>query len=133
MYLLLSIHVVFYCLLRLAPRCLASTLLIVGAIPGSHEPRLTINPYLEPMVDDLIRLWRGVSMRTSGGLFMNKTVRAALGYVSCDIPATQKVCGFCGIKAIKGYSKCFKLFTPLTDAFGSSLDYSGFNRDSWEQ
>ena len=52
-------------------------IIISGAIPGPHEPPLTINPYLEPMVDDLILLWRGVSIRTSGRLFMNKTVRAA--------------------------------------------------------
>ena len=64
-------------------------------------------------------------MRTSGRLFMNKTARAALGYISCDIPATRKVCGFYGIKSIIGCSKCFKSFTPLTDAFGPSLDYSG--------
>ena len=127
---------VIYLVVQNLPRSLRfklENIFIVGAIPGPHEPPLTINPYLEPMVDDLIRLWREVSMRTSGGLFMNKTVRAALGYVSCDIPATRKVCGFYGIKAIKGCSKCFKSFTPLTDAFGSSLDYSGFNRDSWEQ
>ena len=67
-------------------------------------------------------------MQTSGRLFMNKTVRIALGYISYDIPATRKVCGYYGIKAIKGCSKCFKSFTPLTDLFGSSLDYSGFTR-----
>ena len=64
--------------------------IISGGIPGPHESPLTINPYLEPMVDDLIILWRGVSIQTSGRLFMNKTVRAALGYISCDIPAIRK-------------------------------------------
>ena len=64
-------------------------------------------------------------MQTSGRLFMNKTVRIALGYISCDIPATRKVCGYYGIKAIKGCSKCLKSFTPLTDLFGSSLTIQG--------
>ena len=127
---------VIYLVVQNLPRSLRfklENIIIVGAIPGPHEPPNTINTYLEPMVDDLIKLWRGVSMQTPGRLINTKLVRAALGYISCDIPATRKVCGFYGIRAIKGCSKCFKSFTPLTNVFGSNLDYSGYNRDSWEQ
>ena len=51
-----------------------------------------------------------------------------MGYISSDIPATRKVCGFYGIKAIKG---C-KSFIPFSEEFRSPSNYSGYNRDSWE-
>lgn len=43
------------------------------------------------MVDDLLKLWRGVEVQTAGAVFSTKTIRTALGYISCDIPATRKV------------------------------------------
>ena len=61
-------------------------------------------------------------------------LRAALGYITSDIPATRKICGFYGIRAKKGCSKCLKSFVPFSDhdVFGSNLNYSGYNRYSWE-
>ena len=32
--------------------------LLVGIIPGPHEPKLTINSYLEPLVAELNLLWK---------------------------------------------------------------------------
>ena len=32
--------------------------------PGPKEPELTINTFLEPLVDELLQLWNGVVMRT---------------------------------------------------------------------
>ena len=53
-------------------------IIIVGMIPGPKEPKITINSYLKPMIDEL---WDGVDMCTSGSVFVRKFVRAALGYI----------------------------------------------------
>ena len=36
--------------------------ILVGLIPGPHEPSRDINTFLKPLVDDLLKLWEGVEM-----------------------------------------------------------------------
>ena len=63
-------------------------IILVGILPGPHEPKLTINTYLQPMVDDLLEFWDGVTLNfPERG---NKCVRCALLCVSCDLPAGRK-------------------------------------------
>lgn len=61
-------------------------MILVGIIPGPNEPSLHINSFLEPVVGDLLKLWKGVEMATPDGV---KTVRAALLCTAADIPATR--------------------------------------------
>ena len=82
-------------------------MIIIAVIPGPCEPSLHINSYLEPLVQDLFKLWNGVSMKTCEG---TKLVRAALLCNSSDIPATRKVGGFVGHATLKGCSRCLKSF-----------------------
>ena len=35
--------------------------ILVGLIPGPHEPSHDLNSYLEPLVQDLLRLWKGLT------------------------------------------------------------------------
>lgn len=101
-------------------------MILVGIIPGPNEPSLHINSFLEPLVEDLQQLWKGVDMTTPDGV---KTIRAALLCTASDIPATRKLCGFVGHGALKGCSRCLKSF-PTTE-FGTKPDYSGFQRNTW--
>ncbi len=101
-------------------------MILCGIIPGPSKPSLHINSFLEPIVQDLLKLWKGVSMGTC-----SITVRAALLCNSSDIPATRKVGGLVGHGALKGCLKCLKYFP--TDNFGTKADYSGFYRDEWPQ
>ena len=88
-------------------------IILRGIIPGPHEPELTINSYLEPVVNDLQKLWKRVSMKSKrGGI----TVKAAVVCVSCETPAARKTGGFVGHGAIKGCFKCLKSF--ITPSFG---------------
>ena len=73
--------------------------MLIGVIPGPHEPSLHMNSYLEIIVNDLIKLWHGVAMETYEGL---KRVCAALICLACDIPASRKLAGFVGHSALKG-------------------------------
>ena len=100
--------------------------MLLGVIPGPKEPELTVNTFLEPFVNELLKLWNGVLMRTTSTTVL---VRAALLCVACDIPAARKVCGFTGHNSIKACSKCAKVFP--THSFGDKPDYGGFNRDNW--
>ena len=47
--------------------------------------------------------------------------------ISSDLPATCKVCGFYGLKAKYGCSKCLKLFPTVN----LQTDYSCFERNAW--
>ncbi len=102
--------------------------LLLGVIPGPREPELTINTFLKPLVEELLKLWNAIPMKTHDNRFV--LVRAALLCVACDIPAARKVCGFCGHRALHGCSRCLKPFP--TDHFGEKADYTGFIREDWE-
>ena len=121
--------VVFLCLLNLPRhiRYCQENILICGLIPGPKEPSHTVNPFLEPLVEDFLHLWPGVEMELRGGIISK--VRAALICVSCDSPAVRKVAGFLSHSATKGCYKCLKTFP--TNAFGDKPDFSGFNREEW--
>ena len=80
------------------------------------------------MVDELLRLWKGVQMETPCRMFPTKIIRAALVYISSDLSATRKVCGFYAVNALHGCSKCLKTF-PYANL---QADYSGFDRSSWK-
>ena len=101
-------------------------MILVGIIPGPREPSLHMNSYLEPVVRELLQLWKGIEMVTPDGI---QTVRAALLCTASDIPATRKLGGFVGHGALKGCSRSLKSF-PTTE-FGGKPDYSGFDRNSW--
>ena len=80
-------------------------MLLVGDIPGLHEPSLHLNSFLEPIVDDLLKLWKDVEMVTTEG---TQIVQAALLCNSSDVPATRKVGRFIRHGALKGCSRCLK-------------------------
>ena len=63
--------------------------MIVGIIPSPTEPKLHLNTFLKPLVDDLLCLWRGMPILPDGN-----TARAALLAVAADMPATRKLTGF---------------------------------------
>ena len=101
-------------------------MILIGVIPGPKEPSLHINSFLEPLVQDLLKLWKGVEMPTTEG---NQVLYAALMCNSSDVPATRKIAGFVGHGALKGCSRCLKSFP--TNKFGEKADYSGFHPSTW--
>jgi hypothetical protein len=126
-----SVGVIYLAILNL-PRTLRfkpENIIIVGTIPGPHEPKLNMNTYLKPMVDELLQLWQGTQIAAEMSVFGSRTIRVALACITSDIPATRKLCGFYGLKANHGCSKCLKAFPTLS--FSDSPDYSGFDRQNW--
>ena len=102
-------------------------ILLVGLIPGPFEPKLSINSYLTPLVEELKEAWdKGMRLTIYNGTSV--TFRVALSCVSCDLPASRKVCGFLGHNARLGCNKCLKPFE--TPALGQT-NYSGYDRSSW--
>ena len=104
----------------------SDNVILLGVIPGPKEPELTINSFLEPLVDELLQLWNGVVMKAHNSSVL---VRSALICVACDIPAARKVCGFVSHNSLLACSRCLKVFP--TKCFGDKADYSGFDRDIW--
>ena len=74
-------------------------ILLVGLIPGPKEPEHDVNPFLRPLVNELLLFWKGVE------LYENKDsvlYRFVLVCISSDLPATRKCCGFLSYNAKKG-------------------------------
>lgn len=102
--------------------------ILVGVMPGPKEPSLSINSYLLPLIQELNKLYcEGLSVLTPQNTHV--TVRVALSCISCDIPASRKVCGYLSHNARFGCNKCFKEF--LVSASGSS-DFSGYDKTKWK-
>ena len=98
--------------------------LLVGLMPGPNESSLSINSYLSPLVEELKEFWKGVVIPIQrGDVVISINVRLALSCVSCDIPASRKVCGFLGHFAKLACNKCLKEF--------KQHDYSGYRREEW--
>ena len=106
-------------------RYLKENIFLVGIIPGPCEPSLHMNSILGPLVNDLLKLWRGVEMNTCEGLKKFKQCYCA-HHVICQ---QQEFEWFLGHWAQKGCSRCLKSFDTLN--FGKKPDYSGFVRELW--
>ena len=106
-------------------RFLQENKILVGVIPGPHEPKKTINTFISPLVEELLQLWEGVILNDGQHPVL---VRAAL-CSGCDIPAARKTCGFVGHNARLACSKCLLVFP--TENFGEKPDYSNFNKTEW--
>ena len=60
-----SVGVVYLVIVNL-PRSIRfkrENVIIVGILPWPTEPKHDINPYLEPLVEELLTLWKGVTMK----------------------------------------------------------------------
>ena len=77
-------------------------IIVCGIIPGPSEPKFNINTYLQPIVDELEKGWRGILIN-DGGLLEENLYKFALICLSSDIPATRKCGGFVGFSATKGW------------------------------
>ena len=110
-----------------AERYKPENIMIVGIIPGPKEPKKTINSYLTPLVLELKQAWsHGFNVLAAHNVLLH--IKLALTCVTCDIPASRKVCGFLGHNAILGCNKCLKRFSV---DFGQPTNYSGYDRDNW--
>ncbi len=105
-------------------RFLRENLILAGIIPGPSEPEISVNSFLDPLVDELNMLWKGVNMKLQ---HCEKKVRAAVLCTGCDIPAGKKVGGFMGFGSSYGCSRCFKLF----EGEGFRKSYADFDRSAW--
>ena len=69
-------------------------MLILDILPGPNELSLhQINNYLCPIVNELESLWHGITLSSTAESLEEKTIRAALILISCDVPAARKICG----------------------------------------
>ena len=123
-----SVGVFYLALLNLprAERFKWENIIVLGIVPSLDREPKDLNQFLEPAVDELKALWKGVRLRSCLSGFA-LTFRAAVS-ISSDVPATRKICGFKGHSAILGCSRCLKKFPG---GFGEKRDYSGFDSNSW--
>ena len=97
--------------------------ILLGIIPNlTHEPN-TLEYLLRPLVEELKIFYKD-------GIHLPKTdrlIKCVLICVTCDLPATRKVCGFLGHSAKLGCSRCLLDFgAGTTKNVGK-----GFNKKFW--
>lgn len=81
--------------------------ILVSVIPGPKEPKLTLNPLLAPIIQELKSAYEDGWMVKVNDSTIEVLVHIR-ACVSCDLPAMRKVCGFLGHTARKGCSKSFQ-------------------------
>jgi hypothetical protein len=125
-----SVGVFYLALLNLprAQRFKWENIIVIGIVPSLDTEPANLNEFLQPAIEELKALWKGVKLRSCLSRFP-LTFRAAVMSTSSDIPATRKLCGFKGHSAIYGCSRCMKQFPG---EFGEQRDYSGFDRSLWK-
>ena len=125
-----SVGVLYMVILNLPreERYKLENIILVSIIPGPKEPKLTVNSFLAPLVEELKELWDGISVPVSVPTKGNVVIRLAVICVACDIPAVRKMCGFAGHSACLGCSKCKYQFKH--QSWGN--DYSGYDRSEWQ-
>ena len=96
-----------------------------------------MNSFLYPLVQELKELWSGVIIDCPSHPLKNIPIHAALTCCACDILATRKLCGFVGHSAKLGCSKCTKVLSTLTTPGvyigDNKRDYSGYDRENWQE
>ncbi|KAL9964950.1 hypothetical protein ACROYT_G028667 [Oculina patagonica] len=126
-----SVGVIYMVLMNLprSSRFKKENVILVGVIPAlAHEPK-SLNHFLEPAVNELNALWKGVKVNTYRSPSTVVEIQAAVLCCASDIPAARKLCGFLGHSAKRGCSHCYKIFPGN---FGEQRNYSGFDdRDQW--
>ena len=98
--------------------------ILIGVIPGPSEPKKTINSFLTPLILELKEAWSNGFIISTGK--SQVCIKLALSCVTCDIPATRKVCGFLGHNSELGCNKCWKKFNV---GFAERTDFSGYDRE----
>jgi len=61
-------------------------IIIVGIIPGPKEPKLTMNSFIGPLVNELNSAFKGWHIPTNHPVLKSVLVRLCIGCVTCDIP-----------------------------------------------
>ena len=93
-----SVGVIYMVLMNLprSSRFKRENVILVGVIPAlDHEPK-SLNHFLEPAVNELIALWKGVKVNTYQSPSSAVEIMAAVLCFASDIPAALKLCGFLG-------------------------------------
>ena len=122
-------YVAFSMNLRRAKRFKPHNITLVGMIPRPRQPA-NLKPFLEPLVSDLNRLYQMIFVNSPTGRIK---IRAILSCITCDLPATRKVCGFYNFNALKGCSKVSQLQVLAQNQIIQVMTVRVFGKFVWVQ
>lgn len=94
-----SVGVIALCCLNLpiSARYKPENLILLGLIPGPHEPLLeSLNNFTKPIVEDFLTLWHQgivIKFEDSAAKCCFKSARAAIIGIVTDLPASKKITG----------------------------------------
>ena len=88
---------VIYCVVLNLPcevRYKVKNMIVVSIIPGPHEPKLNINTFLKPLVQELQELYDGVVLPCTSGVLKQRHIKACIACLAVDVPASRKILWF---------------------------------------
>ncbi len=101
-----SLGVIYLSILNLprAVRNLRHNVIMVATLPHTHHAHTEVVPrQIEPMVDQLLELYNGVSIKG-----VSTVIKACLLGVTADLPASRAITGMMSYNATNGCTKCHK-------------------------
>ena len=75
--------------------------ILLGIIPNLTKEPSNLEYFVWPLVEELKPFYRPA---------IDRVIRCALICITCDLPATRKVCGYLGYSAKLGCSRCLLVF-----------------------
>ncbi|MES9880914.1 MAG: hypothetical protein ABW185_08540 [Sedimenticola sp.] len=126
----ISIGVIYTVILNLPRnvRFKKENVILVGIIPAMNKEPSELNNFIDPLVNELKLLWKGVNF-TPYGTTSVITAKVVLLCAASDIPAARKLCGFMGHAAIQGCSFCSKSFRNSS----GERSLAGFDVENWQK
>lgn len=101
--------------------------ILVGTIPALKH----LNHFLNPAIDELSALWKGIKVNTHNSPSSPVENQAAVLCFASDIPAARELRGFLSHSKRQGCSHCYKEFPG---GFGEQRNYGGFlDKDQWQE
>ena len=99
-----SIGAIYIAILNLPQekRYKIENVILLGIIPNLTKEPSNLKYFLQPLVEELKTFYRpGIHLPS-----LDRVIRCALICITCDLPATRKVCGYLGHLAKLGCSRC---------------------------
>ena len=104
-------------------------MLIFDILSGPNELSLhKINHYLVPIIDELVILWKGITLNHTYKCRNEKRIHAALILILCDISAARKICGH--VSALISCHRCEKKANYENDQHNFTVCYLKFSPTS---
>ena len=103
--------------------------ILVDTIPALKHELNSLNYFLNPAIDELSALWKGIKVNTHNSPFSPVKIQAAVSCFATDIPGARELCVFLGHSARQGCSQNFQVVLESRETMVVSWTGTSGKRD----